>query len=106
MHFERHQVFEAFKALFGVHDDDGLVRATHAHGGYPSPVRRMTRWSAGRPDPPRPTASDLEGRGARRSTVLCYTSPWSSMALATLRKPPMLAPLTRLPGVPYFSAVS
>src|SRR5260370_13012586 len=54
MHFEGHQVFEAFKALFGVHDDDGLVRAAHAHGGYPSPVRRMTRWSAGRPArPPR-----------------------------------------------------
>jgi hypothetical protein len=29
-----------------------------------------------------------------------YTSPWSSMALATFRKPPMLAPFTRLPGVP------
>ncbi len=35
-----------------------------------------------------------------------YTRPWSSMALATFRKPPMLAPFTRLPGVPYFSAVS
>jgi hypothetical protein len=35
-----------------------------------------------------------------------YTSPWSSMALATLRKPPMLAPFTKLPGVPYISAVS
>src|SRR5271167_155141 len=29
-----------------------------------------------------------------------YTSPWSSIALATFRKPPMLAPFTRLPGVP------
>src|SRR5215467_2764050 len=35
-----------------------------------------------------------------------YTKPWSSMALATFRKPPMFAPFTRLPGVPYFSAVS
>jgi REP element-mobilizing transposase RayT len=35
-----------------------------------------------------------------------YTRPWSSIALATFRKPPMLAPFTRLPGVPYFSAVS
>jgi hypothetical protein len=29
-----------------------------------------------------------------------YTSPWSSMALATLRKLVMFAPWTRLPGVP------
>src|SRR5579864_3393856 len=40
------------------------------------------------------------------SIGLPYTRPWSSMALATFRKPPMLAPFTRLPGVPYFSAVS
>jgi hypothetical protein len=38
--------------------------------------------------------------------IINYTRPWSSMALATFRKPPILAPFTRLPGVPYFSAVS
>jgi hypothetical protein len=48
--------------------------------------------------------TSITGEGARRHTN--YTSPWSSMALATLRNPPMLAPFTRLPGVPYFSAVS
>jgi len=46
------------------------------------------------------------GLKARSTVKTNYTSPWSSMALATLRKPPMLAPLTRLPGVPYISAVS
>ncbi len=53
-----------------------------------------------------PGFDGAQGRlGVRRHTNP-YTRPWSSMALATFRKPPMLAPFTRLPGVPYFSAVS
>src|SRR5260370_32930159 len=47
-----------------------------------------------------------QGRLGVRPHTNPYTRPWSSMALATFRKPPMLAPFTRLPGVPYFSAVS
>ncbi len=58
--------------------------------------------------PPRPTPSRKMKRGVDRSTphgthvlkLEDYTSPWSSMALATFKKPPMLAPFTRLPGVP------
>src|SRR5260370_41298723 len=78
MHFEGHQVFEAFKALFGIHDDDGLVRAAHAHGEYPSPVRgsnRIIGWRAGHPARPRTAASDLDpfdfahGRLARRPSL-------------------------------------
>ena len=48
---------------------------------------------------------DPLARNGRNASVP-YTRPWSSMALATLRKPAMLAPFTRLPCVPYFSAVS
>src|SRR5438270_2662034 len=44
--------------------------------------------------------------GTHISYTINYTRPWSSIALATFRKPPMLAPFTRFPGVPYFSAVS
>ena len=47
--------------------------------------------NAGWISPPRKTHSKV---------TLSYTSPWSSIALATFRKPPMLAPFTRLPGVP------
>ena len=35
-----------------------------------------------------------------------YTMPWAIIALATLRKPAMLAPATRLPAIPYASAAS
>src|SRR6202007_2678990 len=50
---------------------------------------------------------DFALRDGRMRPSLCdYTRPWSSMALATFRNPPMLAPFPRLPGVPYFSAVS
>lgn len=34
-----------------------------------------------------------------------YTTPWAIIASATLTKPAMLAPITRLAGCPYSAAV-
>src|SRR5262249_52582227 len=49
----------------------------------------------------------VSGKLKQPRVNLCYyTTPWSSIASATLTKPAMFAPTTRLPGWPYSSAVS
>lgn len=40
------------------------------------------------------TAPSLNGRGRKRKTGLAYSTPCAIMALATLRNPATLAPLT------------
>ena len=53
----------------------------------------------------RPPAS-AGGPRAVFLSVLDYTSPWAVIARATLMKPAIFAPLTRLPGEPNSSAAS
>jgi len=64
----------------------------HDRGGRPAHARRS--------DDPRQKKRSVGRSAAKPCYVRTYTKPWSSMELATLRKPAMLAPLTRFPGVP------
>lgn len=74
-------------------------------GGRPHMERPPANDAVAGPESPAPQpAAKNPQEGARvRAT---YTMPCAIMASATLRKPAMLAPTTRLPSWPYFAAVS
>ena len=96
----------------GFHPRDSTSRALIFRGNLSLfDVRAFTRWKRARKTVPHKETIKTRGgllhpaghsnaRTSKLITGTAYTSPWSSMALATFRKPPMLAPLTRLPGVP------
>ena len=91
--WDRPATVRSFRALVA------LVRMTNPNRSDPSRARLDSRGD-------RPYINEKGADDCIRPYTSSYTSPWSSMALATFKKPPMLAPFTRLPGVPYFSAVS